>query len=131
MGPVEEFLCMTRIYPNVSSFSCVMEIYFCLKDLRENNLDNIAPRFGSDLDGTIEKNPRHSTAMLRVCRLRPVQRWPEDWMRDCPNYFLSGPKYIKRLFVCREKNGQSLSKQHKMAEKNVFLKRGGRSQAHP
>jgi len=51
-------------------------------DLRENTLDNLAPRFGSDLDGTIEKNPRHSTAMLRVFRLRPVQRWPEDWMRD-------------------------------------------------
>ncbi|MCZ6799168.1 MAG: hypothetical protein O7F12_01640, partial [Nitrospirae bacterium] len=41
-----------------------------------------ATRFGSDLDGTIEENPRHSTAMVRVFRLRPVQRWPEDWMRD-------------------------------------------------
>ncbi len=101
------------------------------KDLRENNLINIAPRLGSDLDGTIEKHSRHSTAMVRVFRLRPVQRWPEDWMRDCPSYFLSGPKYIKRLFVCREKNGQRVSKQHKMAEKNVFLKRGGRSRAHP
>ena len=61
------------------------------KDLRENNLNNFAPRFGLDLDGTIEKNPRHSTAMLRVFRLRPVQRWPEDWMRNCSSYFLSGP----------------------------------------
>ena len=52
------------------------------KDLRENNLDNIGPRFGSDLDGTIEENPRPSTAMLRVFRLRPVQRWPKDGMRD-------------------------------------------------
>ena len=52
------------------------------KDLRENNLVNIAPRFGSDLDGTIEKHSRPSTAMVRVFRLRPVQRWPEDWMRD-------------------------------------------------
>ncbi len=52
------------------------------EDLRENNLDNMAPRFGSDLDGTIEKYPKHSTAMLRDFRLRPVQRWPEDWMRD-------------------------------------------------
>jgi len=50
--------------------------------LRKNNLDDIAPRFGSDLDGTIEKDPRHSTAMLRGFRLRPVQRWHEDWMRD-------------------------------------------------
>jgi len=55
---------------------------FHAKDLRENNLINIAPRFGSDLDGTIEKHSRHSTAMVRVFRLRPVQRWPEDWMRD-------------------------------------------------
>jgi len=55
---------------------------FISKDLRENNLINIAPKFGSDLDGTIEKNSRHSTAMVRVFRLRPVQRWPEDWMRD-------------------------------------------------
>jgi len=62
------------------------------KDLRENNLNNLAPRFGLDLDGTIEKNPRPSTAMLRVFRLRPVQRWPEDWMRNCSSYFLSGPK---------------------------------------
>ena len=69
------------------------------KDLRENTLDNIAPRFGSDLDGTIEKNPRHSTAMLRVFRLRPVQRWPEDWMRDCPRYFLSGPKWTRSLSI--------------------------------
>jgi len=52
------------------------------KDLRENNLTNIAPRFWSDLDGTIEKRPRPSTALVRVFRLRPVQRWPEDWMRD-------------------------------------------------
>ena len=69
------------------------------KDLRENTLDNIAPRFGSDLDRTIEKNPRHSTAMLRVFRLRPVQRWPEDWMRDCPRYFLSGPKWTRSLSI--------------------------------
>ena len=44
------------------------------QDLRANNVNNFAPRFGLDLDGTIEKNPRHSTAMLRVFRLRPVQR---------------------------------------------------------
>ncbi len=67
------------------------------KALRENTLDNIAPRFGSDLDGTIEKNPRYSTAILRVFRLRPIQRWPEDWMRDCPSYFLSGPKWGRSL----------------------------------
>ena len=60
------------------------------KDLRENNLDNIAPRFGSDLDGTIEENPRPGTAMLRVFRLRPVQRWPEVLDARCPSYFLSG-----------------------------------------
>ncbi len=24
-------------------------------------------------------------------RLRPVQRWPKDWMRDCSSYFLAGP----------------------------------------
>jgi len=49
------------------------------KDLRENNLDTIAPRFGSDLNGTIEKHPRHSTAMLRVFRLRPVQPRNGSW----------------------------------------------------
>ena len=59
--------------------------------LRENTLDHIAPRFGPDLDGTIEKHPRHSTAMVRVFRLRSVQRGPEDWMRYGPRYFLSGP----------------------------------------
>ena len=61
------------------------------KDLRENNLDNIAPRFGSDLDGTIEENPRPSTAMLRVFRLRPVQRWPKDGMRDVQVIFSQVP----------------------------------------
>ena len=50
-----------------------------LKDLRENNLINIAPRFGSDLDGTIEKNSRHRTAMVRVFRLRPVQPRNSSW----------------------------------------------------
>jgi len=36
------------------------------KDLRKNNLDKVETRFGSDLDGTIEKKLRHHTAMLRV-----------------------------------------------------------------
>ena len=49
------------------------------KDLRENNLINIAPRFGLDLDGTIEKNSRHSTAMVRVFRLRLVQPRNGSW----------------------------------------------------
>jgi len=49
-------------------------VAFSCKDTREHNLTNIAPRFGSDLDGTSEKNSRHSTAMVRVFRLRPVQR---------------------------------------------------------
>ena len=74
--------------PNTSSFP---------KDLRENNLDNLAPRFGSDLDGTIEKNPRHSTAMLRVFRLRPVQRWLEDGMRDVQVIFSQVLKKRKKL----------------------------------
>ena len=52
------------------------------KDLSRNNMNNLAPRFGSDLDGTIEKKPRHSPAMLRFFRLRRVQKWPEDRMRD-------------------------------------------------
>ncbi len=56
------------------------------RDLRENNLDISRQNFGSDLDGTIKKHPRHSTAMLRVFRLRPVQRWPEDW-RDMSKLF--------------------------------------------
>lgn len=52
------------------------------KDLREHNLNKFATRFGSDLDGTIEEKPRHSIAMLRFFRLRRVQRWPEDWIRN-------------------------------------------------
>ncbi len=52
------------------------------KDLRENNLNKFATRYGSDWDGTIEEKPRHSRAMLRFFRLRRVQRWPEDWMRN-------------------------------------------------
>ena len=52
------------------------------KDLSRNNMNNLAPRFGPDLNGTIEKKPRHSLAMLRVFRLRRVQRWTEDRMRD-------------------------------------------------
>ncbi len=59
-------------------------LLFCSKwrkDLSRNTMNNLAPRFGSDLDGTIEKKPRHSPAMLRFFRLRRVQRWPEDRMR--------------------------------------------------
>ena len=52
------------------------------KGLSINNIDEIAPRFGLDLDGSIENKPRHSIAMVRFVRLRSVQRWPEDWMRD-------------------------------------------------
>jgi len=38
--------------------------------------------------------------MLRVFRLRPVQRWPENWMRDGPSYFLSGPYcWSGRIFL--------------------------------
>jgi len=29
--------------------------------------------------------------MVRVFRLRPVQRWPEDWMGDWASYVLAGP----------------------------------------
>jgi len=53
-----------------------------IKDLSRNSMNNLAPRFGSALDGTIEKKPRHSPAMLRFLRLRRVQSWPEDRMRD-------------------------------------------------
>ncbi len=53
----------------------------------KNNLDKIALRFGSDLDVTIEKKPRHSTAMSKLFRLKRVQRWPKDGM----GYFLTGP----------------------------------------
>ncbi len=75
-----------------------MSIALFPKDLRENNLGNIAPRFGSDLDGTIEENPRHSTAMLRVFRLRPVQRWPEDGMRDVQAIFSQVLRSTKNCF---------------------------------
>ncbi len=34
-----------------------------------NNFDEIAPRFGLDLDGSIENKPRHSMAMVRFVRL--------------------------------------------------------------
>ena len=50
--------------------------------MRENNLSTFATRFGSDLDGTIAEKPKHSRAMVRVFRLRRVQRWLEDWMRN-------------------------------------------------
>ena len=66
--PVIVSYCSTNAMPNLS----ISRREKSAKDLRENNLDNIAPRFGSDLDGTIEENPRHSTAMLRIFRLRSV-----------------------------------------------------------
>ena len=45
----------------------------------KNNLDKIALRFGSDLDVTIEKKPRHSTAMLRLFRLKRVHKVAQRW----------------------------------------------------
>ncbi len=51
-----------------------------------NNWDKIAPRFVANLDVTIEKKPRHSTAMLRLFRLRRVQRCPEDGMGFCLSF---------------------------------------------
>jgi hypothetical protein len=52
------------------------------KALSENNLSRFVPRFGPDLDETIEGKSRHSRAMVRFFRLRRVQRWPEDGMRN-------------------------------------------------
>ena len=52
------------------------------KGLSENNLSAFATRFGLDLDGTIEEKPKHSRAMVRFFRLRRLQRWPEDWLRN-------------------------------------------------
>ena len=37
-----------------------------IKGLSRNNLRNLAPRFGPDLDGTIEEKPRHSLDYVEV-----------------------------------------------------------------
>jgi len=60
------------------------------KGLLKNTLNKIAPRFGPDLDGTIEENPRHSTALLRFFQWRRVQKWDAR----CSSYFLTGPKVL-------------------------------------
>jgi len=79
----------------------VERMEFQAKGLLKNNWDKIVPRFWSDLDVTIEKKPRHSTAMLRLFRLRRVQRWPKGGMGFCPSYFLTGLKGSrKNNFLC-------------------------------
>jgi len=40
------------------------------------------PRFGLDLDGSIEDKPMHSMAMLRFFRLRSVNGLSKDWTRE-------------------------------------------------
>jgi len=53
------------------------------KGLSINNLRNLAPRFGTDLDGTIEKKPRHSLDYVEVfsieARSKMVRRWDARW----------------------------------------------------
>ncbi len=53
------------------------------KGLSINNLRNLAPRFGPDLDGTIEKKPRHSLDYVEVfsieARSKMARRWDARW----------------------------------------------------
>jgi len=66
------------------------------KGLSINNFDEIAPRFGLDLDESIENKPRPSMAMLRFFRLRSVQRWPEDLDARFQSYLWTGPNSISQ-----------------------------------
>jgi len=55
----------------------------CPKGLSRNNLRNLAPGFGSDLDGTIEKKPRHRLDYVEVvsieARSKMARRWDARW----------------------------------------------------
>ncbi len=42
----------------------------------------MALRFRSDMSGLIELNRKRSSATLRICRLKPGQRWPEDEIQE-------------------------------------------------
>ncbi len=63
----------------------------------------LGPRFGSDLDISIEQNhPAKGGAILRILRVRNVQRWPEDGMRKWEVIFeraLRKGGYSGRLFI--------------------------------
>ena len=54
-----------------------------IKALSINNLRNLAPRFESDLDGTIEEKPRHSLDYVEVfsieARSKMARRWDARW----------------------------------------------------
>ena len=53
------------------------------KGLPRNNLRNLVPRFGPDLDGTIEEKPRHSLDYVEVfsieARSKMARRWDARW----------------------------------------------------
>ena len=61
------------------------------KGLSINNLRNLAPRFGPDLDGTIEGKPRHSLDYVEAfsieARSKMARRWDARW----EGYLLTGP----------------------------------------
>ena len=68
------------------------------KGLSINNLSNLAPGFGPDLDGTIEEKPRHSLDYVKVfsieARSKMARRWDARW----EGYLLTGPKWDSRPF---------------------------------
>jgi len=66
--------------------------------LLKNTLNTIAPRFWLALDGTIEEKSRHSTAMLRLFRLRRVLKMGRRGEARCPRYFLTSPKRMPPQF---------------------------------
>ncbi len=47
--------------------------------------------FGSDFIALIEKNRRHSKALLRIFRLKRNKRRLEDEMHKCADYFMTDP----------------------------------------
>ena len=66
------------------------------KGLSINNLRNLAPGFGPDLDGTIEEKPRHSLDYVEIfsieARSKMAQRWDARW----EGYLLTGSKMGKK-----------------------------------
>ena len=61
------------------------------QDLRENNLNNFATRFGSDLDGTIEENPMHSLPMVRLFSIEARSKMARRLSAKCSSYFHASP----------------------------------------
>ena len=71
------------------------------KGSRKNKFRDLAPRFGSDLAATIERNRRRSPSYVEDCAIEERSKMARRWDAKTGSYFCAGPKERRDLPSCR------------------------------